>query len=164
MIGQTCVRCTAERAVHVGAPACRSPPARGGAPDRRWAGRRGRVPSKFVGEKRSSMSMLIRLRRAPFVCVLLALAAVLASCGGPDVPLNGTVVDAYSGKPVSSATLDLGGSPLTTDASGRYQITSWSQRDTLKIAATGYEPLSVSLADKPELATPTPPAVTLDWQ
>lgn len=110
------------------------------------------------------MSMLIRLRRAPFVCVCLALAALLAACGGPDIPLNGTVLDAYTGKPVSAATLDLGGTQLTTDASGKYQIASWSQRDTLKIAASGYEPLSISLADKSELVKPTPPAVTLDWQ
>jgi protocatechuate 3,4-dioxygenase beta subunit len=74
------------------------------------------------------------------------------------------VFDEYTGKPVAAATLDLGGTQLSTDASGKYQIASWSKRDTLQIAANGYEPLTINLADKPELASPTPPAVTLDWR
>jgi hypothetical protein len=110
------------------------------------------------------MAILTRLRRGSFLLFGLACAALLAACGGPDIALNGTVTDAYTGKPVSAATIDLGGTQLTTDASGKYQITSWSKRDTLQIAASGYEPLSVNLADKPELASPTPPAVTLDWR
>jgi hypothetical protein len=92
------------------------------------------------------------------------LAVLLSACGGPDVPLNGTVFDEYTGQPLPAATLNLGGTQLTTDASGKYQIASWNQRDTLEIAANGYEPITVNLADKPELASPTPPAVTLDWR
>jgi hypothetical protein len=108
------------------------------------------------------MASLTRPRRGPFVCFWLALAALLAACGGPEVPINGTVIDSYTGKPVSAATISLGGARLTTDAGGKYQVASWNAKDTLQIAAQGYEPVNIALAEKPEFAKPTPPAMTLD--
>src|SRR4051812_48929360 len=108
------------------------------------------------------MSTLSRIRRLPLVAFAIALAALLAACGGPEIPLNGTIVDAYTGKPVPAATINLGGAQLSTDAGGKYQVTQWSEKDTLQIAANGYEPISIVLAQQPQLAKPTPPAMTLD--
>jgi protocatechuate 3,4-dioxygenase beta subunit len=102
------------------------------------------------------------LLRLPIAAACLAVAAILVSCGGPPIALNGVVTDAYTGKPVSAARLTLGGSEIATDASGKYQFAQWSPKDTLKIAASGYEPVSVALESRPELAKPTPPAATLD--
>src|SRR5215203_4315130 len=110
------------------------------------------------------MSTLSRTFRLPLVAFALALAALLAACGGPEIPLNGTIIDAYTGKPVPSATINLGGAQLSTDAGGKYQVAQWSEKDTLQIAANGYEPISIVLAQQPQLAKPTPPAMTLDAQ
>src|SRR5512138_3383901 len=106
------------------------------------------------------MSSLPRILKLPFV--LLALATLLAACGGPEIPLNGTIIDAYTGKPVPAATINLGGAQSSTDAGGKYQVNQWSEKDTLQVAANGYEPVSIVLAQQPQLARPTPPAVTLD--
>ena len=46
------------------------------------------------------MSTLPRIRRLPLVAFAIALAALLAACGGPEIPLNGTIIDAYTGKPL----------------------------------------------------------------
>src|SRR5215213_6606378 len=108
------------------------------------------------------MSTLARIRRLPLVAFTIALAALLAACGGPEIPLNGTIIDAYTGKPVPAATINLGGAQLSTDAGGKYQVVQWSEKDTLQIAANGYEPISIVLAQQPQLAKPTPPAMTLD--
>ncbi|HJZ45912.1 MAG TPA: putative glycoside hydrolase [Roseiflexaceae bacterium] len=108
------------------------------------------------------MSTLPRIRNLPIIAFSLALAALLAACGGPEIPLNGTIIDAYTGKPVPAATINLGGAQLSTDAGGKYQITRWSDKDTLQVAANGYESISIVLAQQPQLAKPTLPAVTLD--
>lgn len=108
------------------------------------------------------MAMDTRLRRAALLVCSAAAAILLAACGGPDVPLNGTILDAYTGKPVSAATIDLGGVQATTDATGKYQLVNWRPNATLQIAAQGYEPLAIALAEQPQLAQPTPPAATLD--
>src|SRR6266545_29017 len=108
------------------------------------------------------MSCLPRIRNLPLVVFAIALAALLAACGGPEIPLNGTIIDAYTGKPVPAATINLGGAQLSTDAGGKYQVAQWSEKDTLQIAANGYEPVSIVLAQQPQLAKPTPPAMVLD--
>ena len=108
------------------------------------------------------MPTLPRTLRLPLMAFALALAALLAACGGPEIPLNGTIIDAYTGKPVPAATINLGGAQLSTDAGGKYQVVQWSEKDTLQIAANGYEPISIVLAQQPQLAKPTPPAMTLD--
>src|SRR6476646_9427924 len=108
------------------------------------------------------MSIPLRKLRLPLAAFAITLAALLAACGGPEIPLNGTIIDAYTGKPVPSATINLGGAQLSTDAGGKYQVVKWSEKDTLQIAANGYEPISIVLAQQPQFAKPTPPAMTLD--
>jgi hypothetical protein len=108
------------------------------------------------------MSTRAYLLRLSVAGASLAFAAILVSCGGPPITLNGVVTDAYTGKPVSAARLTLGASEIATDAAGKYQFSQWSEKDTLKIAASGYEPISVALESQPALAKPTPPAATLD--
>ncbi|HNP85137.1 MAG TPA: putative glycoside hydrolase [Kouleothrix sp.] len=108
------------------------------------------------------MAIVTLLRRAPFICTVVALIFLLAACGGPDVPLNGTVLDAYTGKPVTAAKVNIAGAQAVTDTGGKYQLTSWRQDGTLEIAADGYEPVKIALAGQPQLAKPTPPAATLD--
>jgi hypothetical protein len=108
------------------------------------------------------MVTLLRLRRAAMLVFGLALATLLAACGGPEVPLGGTVIDAYTGKPVSAATIQLGGAQLTTDGGGKYQAAEWNHKDILHITATGYEPMSIVLADQPQLTQPAPPLATVD--
>lgn len=108
------------------------------------------------------MGILTRFRRPALALACLAATLVLAACGGPDIPLGGTIIDAYSGKPVTAATIQLGSTQLTTDASGKYQAAQWSQKETLQIAASGYEPLSIALAEQPQLAQPTAPLATVD--
>jgi hypothetical protein len=108
------------------------------------------------------MQLAVVCRRLVMAALLFACAALLFACGGPQVPLTGTVTDAYTGQPVNAATLTLGDATLTTDQGGNYQIPSWNAKDTLQISASGYEPVTVDLSTKPQLAKPEPPAVTLD--
>ncbi len=100
-------------------------------------------------------------RTIPFLAATLA-ALALAACGGPAVPLTGTITDAYSGQPVAAAQLALGDTTLAVDPSGAYRIERWSTSDTLAVNAAGYEALSVPLEGKADLAQPTPPAATLN--
>src|SRR6266508_548666 len=108
------------------------------------------------------MAILMRLRPALMLLFGLTVATLLAACGGPDVPLGGTIIDAYTGKPVSAAIIELGSEQLTTDDGGKYQAMQWNQKDTLHIMASGYEPISIVLAEQPQLAEPTPPLATVN--
>jgi hypothetical protein len=101
------------------------------------------------------------IRGSALVGAVLIALAVLSACGRPNVPLTGSVFDAYTGKPVV-ATLNIGDVQITTDANGVYQIDRWSARDVLRVVASGYEPFEVNLASLPQLERPEPPAVALD--
>ncbi len=55
------------------------------------------------------MTRFARFRRlSSLVCGSLALATLLGACGGPEIALNGTVTDLYTGQPVSDATIHIG--------------------------------------------------------
>src|SRR5262249_61135168 len=97
------------------------------------------------------MRFLICFRRLPLAALALAFAALLTACASraPEIALNGTVIDAYTGQPVPAATIKLGANQLTTDAGGKYQITQWTDKDTLQVAANGYEPITIALASQP---------------
>lgn len=85
----------------------------------------------------------------------------LTACGGPSVSLNGTIVDAYTGQPVSNATVVIGDTRLTTDAQGRYQTLDWRTRDTLDVSASGYESVSIALESQPQIAASSETSATL---
>lgn len=106
--------------------------------------------------------MAIRVQRYARVVPIVLAVLLLAACGGPSVPLTGTVTDVYTGKPIPSAQVKVGGSSATADAQGKFQIPNWSQKDTLQVSAEGYEPASITLENQPQLAKPTPPAATID--
>ena len=106
--------------------------------------------------------MLIRAPRLSVICSTAFAALLLAACGGPAVPLQGTVLDAYTGLPISAAEVKVGRSSATVDASGNFSIGIWSQQDSLQVIADGYEPATIALESQPQLAKPTPPAVTVE--
>lgn len=108
------------------------------------------------------MPIPTRIRQLVACAGGLVAAVLLAACGGPEVPLGGTIVDAYTGKPVSAATIQLGNEQLTSDAGGNYQAAQWNQKDVLQIKANGYEPVNIALAEQPQLAQPTPPVATVN--
>jgi hypothetical protein len=92
---------------------------------------------------------------------LLLTLAFLGSCGGPKVPIVGEVTDAYTGAPIAGATISLGESQLTTSDQGRFEAATWTKEDALEVAAPGYDPVTIPLAELPEAQQPTPPAVTV---
>ncbi|MFO7169510.1 MAG: putative glycoside hydrolase [Chloroflexota bacterium] len=108
------------------------------------------------------MQIVARIRGARRAVAALAFAALLVACAGPQVPITGTITDAYTGQPVGAAQITLGSNTLTTDAAGNYQIPRWSIKDQLTVSASGYEPVTIDLATKPQLERPQPPAVSLD--
>lgn len=90
-----------------------------------------------------------RLRRSAFVAVSLIVLTTLfvAACRSGPV-LNGTIYDAYSGKPVPGASIQLGTSQVTTDPNGLFTLSRWSAKDTLAISANGYEPTAVPITSE----------------
>lgn len=100
-------------------------------------------------------------------CALFVVAAcVLAACGGSDVALQGRVLDAYTNQPIPGAVVRVGErGGVTTDANGSYTTTAWSAEDALAAEAAGYDPATITLADKPELQpaqAQASPGVSLD--
>src|SRR5436853_110216 len=66
------------------------------------------------------MRILTHLYHLPLIAVSIALVALLVSCGGgPDIALNGTIIDAYTGQPVPAATIKLGSAQLATEATSQ---------------------------------------------
>lgn len=111
---------------------------------------------------RSTRFMPIRVSHIVRLIPACAAVLLLAACSTPNVPLTGTVIDAYTGKPIPSAEIKVGGNSATADAAGKFQIASWSQKDTLHVTAAGYEPGSIVLESQPQLAKPAAPTATID--
>lgn len=100
------------------------------------------------------------VRRVPLLLIALGL---LAACGAPKITLSGRVIDAYTNQPVKDANLTFGKQkPIATGGDGRYTTAAWSPKDTLTVAAPGYESTTINLAEKPDLAKTQPTTVTLD--
>jgi hypothetical protein len=78
------------------------------------------------------------------------------------VVLTGTITDAYTGQPVREASVAIGGTTLTTDASGVFSTPSWGKNDTLAVSAPNYEPLNLALEGRPEIAATDVQTITLD--
>ncbi len=87
-----------------------------------------------------------------------ALLLLLVACGGPSVPLTGTVLDAYTGEPVAGATVEVGRAKATSDTAGKYQLAKWSAKGKLRASADGYEPSEIDLAAQPVDQASTAPA------
>lgn len=101
-------------------------------------------------------------RRAPASLALLLLAALLTACSRQPVVLTGTVTDAYTGQPVPQASVVIGDTSVTTDANGVFQTPQWRKTDTLAVTAPNYEPVSLALEARPELAATDAQTITLD--
>jgi hypothetical protein len=97
------------------------------------------------------MSRLHRL----FALVPLLIAVLLASCTQQPSVLTGIITDAYTGKPISAASVTIGETTLTTDANGSFSTTTWKKEDTLQIGAASYEPMNIALAERSDIQ-PTP--------
>lgn len=102
------------------------------------------------------------LRRAHAALSLLLLVVLLAACSRQPVVLTGTVTDAYTGEPVPMASVAIGDTILTTDPNGAFSTLNWGKNDTLAINAPNYEPLSLSLEERPEIAATDVQTITLD--
>lgn len=96
------------------------------------------------------------------LALLIMFGMLLTSCGGTPITLTGTVKDAYTGKPIPAAQLQLGNQKLNTDQAGVYSTNSWKPEDSLQLSAEGYEANTIALSSQPQLAKPQPPSVTLD--
>jgi hypothetical protein len=91
----------------------------------------------------------------------LLIVLLLGGCGGPRVPIVGEVTDAYTGRPIAGATVSVGQAQMTTSSEGRFEAPSWSTADAVQVAAPGYDPVTIPLAELPEAQQPTAPAVTV---
>lgn len=101
-------------------------------------------------------------RRASAAVALLLLAVILAACSRQPIVLTGTVTDAYTGAPISQATIAIGSTSVTTDANGSFSTPNWRPSDTLAVSAPSYEPLSLPLESRPELAATDTQTITID--
>lgn len=105
------------------------------------------------------MRRVARWRLGLHICCYL----ILVACGGPKVTLTGRLRDAYTNKPIEGAQVTLGKQPgLATDAQGRWATQRWSLTDRALIQASGYEPATINLADRPELKKTLVTTATLD--
>lgn len=82
----------------------------------------------------------------PFL-ILFALL-FLAACGffaEPMPALHGTIVNAYTNKPVANVQIVAGKTELSSNANGEYTLETWKPKDTMELSAPGYEALSLPL-------------------
>ena len=105
--------------------------------------------------------VLVLLRR--WLWLMLSLALLAACSSSPKVTLSGRVLDTYTNKPIEGALVTIGkGSSIPTDANGRWSTQAWEAQDTAVLQATGYEPVTINLAERPELTKPRVLTMTLD--
>ncbi|MEI6776055.1 MAG: putative glycoside hydrolase [Chloroflexales bacterium] len=102
------------------------------------------------------------LRRPGAAFLILLLTAILSACAAHNPVLTGTVKNAYTGAPISTASVQVGGATLTTDANGVFTAPRWSKTDTLAIAAPDYEPVTLPLQAQPQIAQSNSLTITLD--
>lgn len=101
-------------------------------------------------------------RHRPAALFFLLLAALLAGCSSQPVVLTGTITDAYTGAPIPQADVVIGNTQLSTDDAGTFSTPRWRKSDTLSVSAPNYEPLSLPLADHPEIAASDALTITLN--
>ncbi|MBX0328148.1 carboxypeptidase regulatory-like domain-containing protein [Oscillochloris sp. ZM17-4] len=101
-------------------------------------------------------------RRPLAALIILLLAAALSACAAPDPVLTGTIKDAYTGAPISAASVQVGETTVTTDANGVFKAPSWRKTDTLAVTAPDYEPVALPLEAQPQIAASGTLTITLD--
>ncbi len=101
------------------------------------------------------------LRHVPFMTLILV---VLVACGdSPKVTLGGTIKNAYTNAPIEGVQVRIGKqSDVVTDAKGYWHTQAWTTKDTVTVMGTGYQPVSLPLAERPDLQKPKSLTVTLD--
>ena len=103
-----------------------------------------------------------------FVCsrgvVPLLFALLLVACDqAPKTTLTGAVLDAYTNEPIEGALVRFGDKPaVPTNGQGLYTTQNWSAEDTAVIQSSGYQSATITLGERPELATSQALTVTLD--
>ncbi len=102
------------------------------------------------------------LRRPRAAFLILLLTAILSACATHNPVLIGTVKDAYTGEPISTASVRVGGTTLTTNANGVFTAPYWSKTDTLAITAPDYESVTLPLQAQPQIVQSNVLTVTLD--
>jgi hypothetical protein len=115
--------------------------------------------------RRSCLTRAAQQRAArPGLAALAAiLFLVLAACSSPPpVVLTGTITDAYTGEPIDAADISIGETMLTSGADGGFATPEWDKEDMLLVSAPSYEPVTIALAEQPEVAASTAQTITLD--
>ncbi len=98
-----------------------------------------------------SMLRIVSLR----LSVLVLSIFVMVACGSESIPLTGTVTDAYNGKPVASAVVQVGSAKAMTDSSGAYSIDRWQRTGEFQVSSADYAAFTLKLAERkwPETLT-----------
>lgn len=102
------------------------------------------------------MRIVLRIVSWRFIVLVLSLFLVVA-CGSETIPLTGTVTDAYTGKPVASAVVQVGSAKAMTDAKGAYSIERWQRTGIFQVTSGDYEAINMNFAERkwPDTLTAT---------
>ena len=93
------------------------------------------------------MRILLQMVSWRFFVLVLSMFVVVA-CGSETIPLTGTVTDAYTGKPVGSAVVQVGSAKAMTDANGGYSIESWQRTGIFQVTSGDYEAINLNFAER----------------
>ncbi len=93
------------------------------------------------------MRILLQLSNWRVWVFVLSLFVVVA-CGSETIPLTGTVTDAYTGKPVGSAVVQVGSAKAMTDAKGAYSIERWQRTGEFQVTSADYEAVTIKFAER----------------
>ena len=93
------------------------------------------------------MRMLLQFSNWRVWVFVLSLFVVVA-CGSETIPLTGTVTDAYTGKPLASAVVQVGSAKAMTDAKGAYSIERWQRTGDFQVTSADYEAVTIKFAER----------------
>jgi len=93
------------------------------------------------------MRILLQMVSWRFFVLVLSLFFVVA-CGSETIPLTGTVTDAYTGKPLASAVVQVGSAKAMTDAKGTYSIERWQRTGDFQVTSADYEAVTIKFAER----------------
>ena len=93
------------------------------------------------------MRIVLQMVSWRFFVLVLSLFFVVA-CGSETIPLTGTVTDAYTGKPLASAVVQVGSAKAMTDANGAYSIERWQRTGDFQVTSADYEAVTIKFAER----------------